>query len=441
MTSRRFAGRVCAIIGVLAVLAALCCAALAQTETSPGDWLTTDGKGAGWIESTAVCRELLGRLQMDSALVRDHLPRVRDWAQLLRRVESFDWKTRTAIDFLENMLTDLIAGQPPNTRYAGKGLGFAYWSDTMGRVEAIWVHVPPGYDPTREYQLFMYYKCGGGIHYKDGRAHGGYRPDVGVANQTDTFHAWSSLSTQVKGRLGAVHELREATAALARDFAISPDRVFLTGWSDGGFTALWLASRHPHLVAGIAPACANWQYANVEQIGLNTPMLVVDGWTDGGYNRGQFVRWHTLAAMGYDVAGIWGHHGHSYQPYEDPTELKQILDWAKTKRRNLWPKRVRYATWNLQWHRAYWLSIERMVNPALVAQIDAEVKEGNRIEVRTWNVAAYELALGDKLVDPGRPVEVITNGRESYSGAFRRELTVELGGPPGGKYVKDTRTP
>ncbi|NQT89620.1 hypothetical protein HQ560_22815, partial [bacterium] len=307
----------------------------------------------------------------------------------------------------------------------------------MHRVEAVWAHVPPRYEPGKPYQMFMYYKCGGGIHLKDGKIQGGYRPTAEVANQTDTFHVWSSLSTQVKGRKGAVHELREVVAALALQFGVDPDRVFLTGWSDGGFTAVWLGSHYPHLVAGIAPACANWQYTNVCNVGLlNSPTLAVDGWYDGGYNTGQFNRWHVLNTAGAQAAGIWGRHGHAYKPYEDLGELKQILAWAKSKRRNLWPKRVHYATWNLSWHRAFWFSIERMADPALAAQIDAEVKPGNRIEVKTWNVAEYKLDLSDALLDPGKPVTVTTNGKPSYAGPLRSELRIDVVKLPESKFKK-----
>ena len=430
-------------VGLVVALGCWGQAAPAQVRDEPPGWLATGDKDAGWAKSAAKCRELLGKLKLDDPVVKKHLPRLKARCSALRKVRRpRGWYEVVPFRFLEAMLDDLAKGVEPTKRYAGKGVGFPYWSEKTNRIESIWVHVPPGFDPAKKYQMFMYYKCGGGIHYKDGKAHGGYRPTVEVANQTDTFHVWSSLSVQVKGRMGAVHELRQAVGALARDFSVDPDRVFLTGWSDGGFTAVWLGSRYPHLVAGIAPCCANWQYTNVEQIGLfNVPMLAVDGWTDGGYNTSQFVRWHALRTMGYDVAGLWGHHGHSYKPYEDLAELKQILDWAKTKRRNPWPKRVRYATWNLTWHRAFWFSIERMVNPALAAQIDAEVKAGNRVEVKSWNVAAYKLALSDKLVDPSKPITVLTNGKESYSGPFRRELTVEVLKGGGGQFVKSAATP
>jgi len=428
-------------ISTIVLVASAAAVHAAQAPASPADWLPTNGRNRDWVEATATCRERLGKLKADAPLVSKHLPVLKEKVDLLRRVDSFDWKSRTAIDFAEDMLADLNAGREPFRRYAGKGVAFPYWSDAANMLQAIWVHVPPGYDPAKTCQFFMYYKCGGGIHFKDGRAQGGYRPSVEVANQTDTFHAWSSLHIQVKGRMCVDRELEEATSALAKVFAIDLDRIFLSGWSDGGFTAVWLASRYPHLVAGIAPCCANWQYANAEQIGLfNVPMLAVDGWGDGGYNSSQFRRWHALHTMGYDVAGLWGHHGHAYTPYEDAEEFTRILEWAKTKRRDLWPRRVRYATWNLAWHRAYWFSIERMIDPSLAAQIDAQVKDGNRIDVSAWNVAAYKLALSGKLVDPEKPVTVATNGKESYAGPFRPELAIELVKQPG-KFVKSAEMP
>jgi hypothetical protein len=211
---------------------------------------------------------LLGKLNLQDALVEKHLPKVKDKVQILLRSPDFDWRRKTAVEFLENMLEDLAAGREPLLRYAGKGFGYPYWSNTLRRIEATWVHVPPTYDPGKSYQLFIYYKCGGGIHFKDGKVTGGYRPDAQAANQTDTFHAWSSLDIQVKGRYGAAIEAEEFPAALSRDFSVDPDRIFFSGWSDGGFTVLMLAAHYPHLAAGIAPNCGNWQYANVENVAL-----------------------------------------------------------------------------------------------------------------------------------------------------------------------------
>jgi len=409
---------------------------------SPAQWLAGRGKPEAWLKATDRCRELLDRLDLADARVASYAPNLRRQAETLGRVEGFTWKTVTAVEFLQNALEDLLAGKQPNIRYAGRQLAFAYWSDRMQRIEAVWMHVPPGYDPAGSYQLFMYYKSGGGIHYDKGKAAGGYEPTAEMANKTDTFHAWSSLNIQLKGRMGLNIELEEFPAALAREFAVRTDRVFLTGYSDGGFSGLWLATHYPHLVAGIAPTVANWQYTNVEQVNLrNVPYLVVDGWDDAGYVQNNFLRFVALANAGYDVSAIFGQHGHGYDAYKNEEEFRYILDWAKTKKRDLYPRHVRYATWNLSWNRAYWLTIDRAISPYLVACVDAQVKEANRVEVNASNVAAYSLRLGGPLADAARPVTVLTNGRESYRGPLRETLAIELSPRPKSRFVKDASMP
>jgi len=425
---------------VLVALSLILSPALAAAPSS--DWLKIDGKAPEWTKQTAKCRELLAKLKLDDPKVARYVPKIKaDCAMLRKHKGGFNWRTVTGVQFLENMLADLADGKVPNIRYRGVGVAVAYWSDLMQRIEAIWVHVPPSYDPDKSYQLFLCHKSGGGIHFKNGKAHGGYRPTAEVANKFDTFFAWSSLYYGVKGRMCAVDEVIEAVPAICRAFSVDPDRIFTTGYSDGGFTNIWLGAYYPHLFAGIAPGVANWQYSNVSQVGLlNIPVLAVDGWGDGGYNRLNFVRFHTLDTMGGDVAGLWSHQGHSYAHFEKLPTISKTLAWAKTRRRNLWPKRVRYATWDVTWHRAYWFTIQRFAEPCLPAQIDAQVK-GNRIEVKAWNVAAYKLALGDKLVDPKQDVTVVTNGKQSYAGPFKAELLIELEPKPEGKYVKDADMP
>lgn len=428
----------------LALAAAFFLGAATARGERPSEWLPNEGKDEEWLKATAQCRRRLQDLDANAALVKQHLSRVQERCRLLSRTTRFTWRTRPAVDNLEALLDDLASGVMPWKRYAGQGFAFAYWSPALERVESIWVQAPPSYDPTRRYQLFMYYKCGGGIRRgEDGRATGGYRPTADMCRRfDDTFHIWSSLDIQVKGRRGAEIELAEVTAELTRDLAIDPDRVFLSGFSDGGYTSLWLGSRYPHLVAGIAPAVANWQYGNVEHVGLlNLPVLVVDGWSDGGYVERNFERFHVLSAMGGDVAALFGQYGHSYAPYENEQAFSKILEWARGKRRNLYPKRVRYATWDLQWARCYWFTIERSADPALAARIDAEVKAGNRIEVLAHNVAAYRLALSDRLVDPAQPVTVVTNGRESYRGPFRADLAVQVTPAAEGKVAKTAAMP
>jgi len=190
---------------------------------------------------------------------------------------------------------------------------------------------------------------------------------------------------------------------------------------------LFMASRFPHLFAGIAPEVANWQNMNIGSYGwLNVPILVVDGWGDAGYVPENIARFHYLDTMGADIEAIMSKHGHTPDPLDDAKTFTHMMEWARARRRNLWPKRVRYGTFNLYWNRAYWVTIEGMTDHSLGAVIDVRAEAGNRIAVKAKNISSFRLKLSDKLVDPKKDVTVVVNGVETYKDAFRQDLLIEL---------------
>ena len=50
------------------------------------------------------------------------------------------------------------------------------------------------------------------------------------------------------------------------------------------------------------------------------------------------------------------------------------------------------------------------------ARLEAEISDDNTIVVRTQHVRRYTLFLNRELVDPSRPVTVLTNGHHAYHG-------------------------
>ena len=430
------------ILASAGLLAALAPAALGAEGGAPPSWLKTEGKSEAWLKETAKVRELLAKLDPKDKAIARWIPAAEQRCRVIGRMGSIGFRQRlTYVDQTEVLLEDLVAGKAPYRRYAGKFIAFGYWSEHMQRVNTNLIVVPPDYDPAKEYQLFIYYKMGGDwiIDGKKKSVRPPWRPNLEMCLKAPgTFHSWSHHSSQLKGRMGSHVEVAEFPAALAREFSVSVDRVFMSGFSDGGFTPLFVGSRWPHLLAGIAPEVANWQYSNSGHVGLlNLPVLHVDGWNDAGFVDENFARFQTLSTMGADIEGLWAHHGHATKPYEDEEEFLKIMAWAKPKRRNLWPERVRYSTWSLRWHRAYWVSIERFADPRLAALVDVQVKPGNRIEIRSKNVARVKLDLSAKLVDMNRPVTVAAGGRELYSGPAKPEITVDIVKLPESRFYKE----
>jgi len=439
----------------ITIILCLCCgahAADAQNTDANGllHLLDTSGMSEDWLQESATIREHLGKLDADDPTVAQFTPAItRRCATLAKLKKIGAWERAIFVDIFAAMLEDLVNGDPVLARYAGQTVNYGYWSEHTDRLTGTKIQVPPKFDAGREYQMFMYYKLGGGLYWRSptkkwaGPADEGakisppYRPTAEMCQNTpDTFHAWSALHYAVKGRMGLVEELKELTHAMSQDFSISKDRIFLSGYSDGGFSAMWLASHYPHLVAGIAPGVANWQYANTEHFSFfNFATLVVDGWRDGGYIQENLARFAALGNMGYDIEAIVSHHGHKAEWLENVDTVQRIMAWAKSKRRDLNRKHIKYATWNLAWNRAFWFSIRRMQNPLLAAVVDAQI-DGNTIHVQSKNIAVYRIDLNEHLVDMGAPVKIYTNGELSYEGPYQEQITIDYLEMPEGLLVK-----
>ncbi|PCJ57388.1 MAG: hypothetical protein COA79_16095 [Planctomycetota bacterium] len=426
-----------------------------ESKENLSQCLSVEGMSAGWLKSTQKIRDNLSKLKSSDPKVSKWLPAIKRRSLTLRKLKKIGSMERDIFTrFFEAMLEDLVNDKKVLARFSGQTINYGYWSKHINKLTGTKVQVPANYDSDKEYQFFMYYKIGGGMywntptkkwagpHDKGAKVSGPHRPKAEFCQKVipDTFQAWSALYYGVKGRMGLVEELKELTLAMSQDFSMSLDRVFLSGYSDGGYSAMWIASRYPHLVAGIAPGVANWQYGNMGNYTFfNFATLVVDGWRDGGYIGENLARFTTLNNMGYDIKCIISHHGHSMTWLEEVETVKKIMAWAKTKRRNLNRKHIKYATWNLAWNRAYWFTIKQMENPLLASLVDAKI-EGNTIQVKAKNISVYQIALNDKLVDMKAPLKIFTNGRLSYEGPCQAKVTVDHLKSSKAKFVKDTVT-
>lgn len=107
---------------------------------------------------------------------------------------------------------------------------------------------------------------------------------------------------------------RALVAELTRRYGIDPDRVFATGFSNGGQMAYRLALEAPDLVAGTAAVAANLPVASNSDctpLGVAVPVLVMNGTEDpvnpdaGGLVEilGDASRGEVMSSL--DTAGYW----------------------------------------------------------------------------------------------------------------------------------------
>lgn len=238
------------------------------------------------------------------------------------------------------------------------------------------------------------------------------------------------------------YEAEELVLAVIRQlqaqYRIDPDRVFLTGMSNGGIGAYLIGLHHAPLFAGIAPMAAGLDEVLLPLLEnfRGTPLYIIHGLQDQVMPV-RLSRTVVKALDGFGIAYVYREHdrvhpqaGGHFFPRE---ELPDLVAWFGTTRRNPNPTRltaVRDASHLLPFG---WTRIdatdriasfsEEMIDRSdddiasrRYARIEAQITAPNRIEVRTKHVRRYTLFLNDRLIDSGKPVTVVTNGRVSYEG-------------------------
>ncbi|HBH81003.1 MAG TPA: hypothetical protein DDY39_14350, partial [Nitrospira sp.] len=69
---------------------------------------------------------------------------------------------------------------------------------------------------------------------------------------------------------------------------------------------------------------------------------------------------------------------------------------------------------------------DERIKRRIYAKLDASIGEGNRIEVHTHHVRRYSLFLNGALIDPAKPLSVVTDGQVSFEGTVTPSLETLL---------------
>lgn len=293
------------------------------------------------------------------------------------------------------------------------------------------LYVPPSYDPEKEYALVL---C----------LHGaGFTGDAYLERwQTRLGENYIlACPTYMQGTWWTRHgeELVLATLQTVQTrYHIDPDRVFLTGMSNGGIGTYLVGTHHAPLFAGLAPMASGLDRVLMPLLEnlKNTPLYMIHGRQDEimPVELSQSIA-QELTRLGY--AFQYREHdrvhpmaGGHFFPRE---ELPALVRWFDLQRRTALPKRlivVRDATHLTPFGWARIDATDRIAaftdlltdsrDEAIVnrryARLDAEIVSPNRIEVRTERVKRYSLYLNEALVDFSQPVTITTNGRIGFQG-------------------------
>lgn len=215
-------------------------------------------------------------------------------------------------------------------------------------------------------------------------------------------------------------------------FDVDPDRVYLQGYSEGGYGTNRLGPNMADRFGAIAVAAAGEMLdrAPVENL-RNLPMNLQVGDQDTGFDRfklasGWAARMKQLAESDecgppcYDVNFVTHPgQGHAIDDRESPK-------WLAQQRRNPIPRRVVWRQSGPVTHDSYWLHLDDPYEGKTPTtwenrpeMIDARYS-GNFVSLEVTGLKSVTIRLDDRMMDLDKPVTVTINGREAFTGMVPR---------------------
>jgi pimeloyl-ACP methyl ester carboxylesterase len=313
--------------------------------------------------------------------------------------------------------------------------------DVQGRAYHLALSIPLTYQPAKGYGLVVcLHGAGftGDVYLERWQARLG--DDYVLACPTAPMGAWFTRSAE---------ELVLATIrSVQRRYHIDPDRIFLTGMSNGGIGAWVIGMHDAPLFAGIAPMASGLDdvlmpfLANLR----STPIYIIHGAKDQVMPV-ELSRTITkeLTRLGYPF--VYREHdrehpvaGGHYFPRE---ELPELVTWFNAQRRNPLPTTVTVVRDASHFQPFGWVRIDATdpiasfsedlvskrddrIRRREYARLDASIVAPNRIEVQADRVQRYSLFLNEQLIDSSKPLIVLTNGQVSFEGPVTPSLETLL---------------
>lgn len=227
-----------------------------------------------------------------------------------------------------------------------------------------------------------------------------------------------------------------ALAELKRKYDLDENRIYLAGYSMGGFGTWNIGLRYPDRFAALVPMAggiSRHEYAGTHDLKLreilqnafHVPVYAVHGSDDKTvpprFDRLSHERLKELKVphVYREVEGG----RHILRVREGGTLMDGIQKWLRPKVRNPHPQEIRFHSPGAYARQCFWVRIDE--RSATRADVTATVKE-NKIELQTQNVTAITVYLEETHIDLDQDVEISWNGSVRHTGKVKPETATIL---------------
>jgi poly(3-hydroxybutyrate) depolymerase len=313
--------------------------------------------------------------------------------------------------------------------------------DVQGQAYHLALSVPPTYQPAKGYGLIV---CLHGAGFTGAAYLERWQARLGesyvLACPTAPMGTWFAKGEE---------ELVLATIrSVQRRYHIDPDRIFLTGMSNGGIGAWLIGMHHAPLFAGLAPMASGLDNVLMPFLAnlRSTPVYIIHGFKDQvmPVELSRTIA-KELTRLGYPFLyrEHQGEHPMAGGHYFPKEELPELVNWFDAQRRNSLPTTVTVVREASHFQSFGWVRIDAtdaiaafsedliskrddLIARREYARLDASIVAPNRIEVHADRVQRYSLFLNEQLIDSSKPLVIVTNGQVSFQGSVTPSLETLL---------------
>jgi hypothetical protein len=277
------------------------------------------------------------------------------------------------------------------------------------------MRIPPSYHADRPTPLLIYLSGGGGF------ALDAVNSAEDVVSQTDYLVLYPQAADywwkpEIARRFDVV------LSNVLRQYNVDRDRIYLTGFSNGGTGALYFATLWPQRFAAIvsmmgAGQCNEQVKAGLSNLG-NLPLLFVHGADDPLMAPACSTTTHAaltdLHPPVKPLLRILPNRAHDIGLDSDDG---LALAFFKDKLRNPFPREVNLIESDALAAQSYWIEI--LDGRPGKSAVEARVKTDNTIEIHSHDVKKLRLYLRPELLPKPGDLRIVWNGKKLFNGPLR----------------------
>lgn len=353
------------------------------------------------------------------------------------------WRARA-----DRYLREAEAGRDPYPAARGEIVNRGYRSPISTVLQGYAIYLPPDYDPSRTYPLYI------ALH--GGSSNGNLFLGVVLGNNMDWLRYdefvyddftprwtpdWIVVAPtgfgQILWRWMGEQDVLDVIADVQKHYAVDEDRVVLGGLSNGGLGAHAIGTRHASrfsVVQAMAGAPSWTQYLGgmgrlrgaerTEVLRYSGLHLLESTWgsdyryyhgrSDPGPMRPRYVEEldAEVARVGAPVRGTWYDAGHDilYLVHRHG----RVYTGLAEERRERSPREVRVVSGDYRASRQHWVEITRFVDYPELGRVRAVVDAEGALAVETRNVRAFAIDVRDAPL--GESTRIVIDGQTVHDG-------------------------